>query len=296
MSTRSVLISGSSTGIGFASAVRLAKAGWRVYAGVRQPEDGDRLLAAVADESTGGGGVVPVTLDVTNRDDIGQVLGQIGNEVGSLDGVVNNAGIAVGGPIEFVTDEQWRHQFEVNVFGLIALTRQAIPLMTKTGGRFVHIGSVSGRVAVAGLAPYAASKHALEAFNWSLRAELARTTTMTSSIVEPAAVKTPIWDKAGDSFADVEAQLDDAGAGERYQFLVATLRGAVDDGRRNGVDVDEVAEVVEEALTAARPKARYLVAAPGFGVVARLPDRALERLLTWNSRRMESKARSRGSQ
>lgn len=287
MASKTALITGTSTGIGAACTTRLASAGWTVYAGVRRPEDGERLL------STTSGSVIPVILDVTNHDHIHEVLARIGSEAGSLDGLVNNAGIAVGGPIEVLTDDEWRWQMEVNFFSLVRLTREAMPLVDRAGGRFVHIGSVAGRVASGGLGPYSASKYAVSAFNWTLRAELGRNTAMRSSVVEPGEIKTAIWDKADQSMKELDARLVGS-LRDRYGFLLDQERAFVEEGRSKGVDADRVAKAVEHALTSRRPKARYLVGpdAKVTGVLARMPDRVLEGFMNLNGRRLERSAKS----
>lgn len=287
MAKKTVLITGTSTGIGAACVARQAAAGWKVYAGVRRTEDGERLTAAVD------GDVIPVILDVTDRSHVDSVLARIGDEVGSLDGLVNNAGIAVGGPIELLDDDEWRWQLDVNFFSLVTLTREAMPLVDKANGRFVHVGSVAGRVSGAGLAPYAASKHAVEAFNWSLRAELARNTKMTSSVIEPGEIKTDIWDKGRTMLEDIEKRLDSAGRTERYGFMLDGQRAFVEEGESKGIDADHVAKAVEHALTARRPKARYLVGpdAKAIGVFSRLPDRLTEAVMRANAKRLERAGR-----
>lgn len=288
MAAKTVLITGTSTGIGAACVKRQAEAGWKVYAGVRKPEDGERLVDAIQGE------VVPVQLDVTELDDITRVVAQIGDQVGSLNGLVNNAGIAVGGPVEVLSEEQWRWQMEVNFFGLVNMTREAMPLVDRADGRFVHIGSIAGRVGVGGSAPYVSSKHAVEGFNWSFRSELMRGTKMNSSVVEPGEIKTAIWDKAVDSVREMEDTLDATGTRDRYQFLLDGTRGFVEEGGTRGIDADAVAKAVEHALTARRPKARYLVGpdAKGVGhVIARMPDRMREWLVLANGKRMEKAGR-----
>lgn len=281
---RSVLISGTSTGIGAAAVARLAGHGWRVYAGVRRPEDGERLTSEIEGE------VVPVILDVTDRAHIAAALARIDDEVGRLEGLVNNAGIAVGGPVELLSDDDWQRTFDVNLFGLVALTREAFPLVRRAGGRFVHIGSIEGRIGSGGVAPYTASKHAVEGFNWALREELSRSK-MTSSVVEPGLIATSIWDKGDESIAAFEARLDaDPDADARYRFLVDTNRGFAADGHNRGIDADRVAKAIEHALTSRHPRARYLVGLDAEGVgnlVTRLPDRAREALMGLNNRRME---------
>ena len=286
MTRKTVLITGTSTGIGAACVARQAAAGWKVYAGVRRREDGDRLVEIVS------GDVTPVLLDVTNHDHIDSVLSQIRDETGALDGLVNNAGVAAGGAIELLTDEQWRRHFDVNFFSLVRLTREAMPLVDAAGGRFVHIGSIAGRVASAGLAPYCAGKHAVGAFSVALRGEL-RTTKMNSSVVEPGEIKTAIWDKADALIADIDAQLRDADLLDRYQFLLDGQRAFAAEGAARGVDADKVAKAVEHALTARRPKPRYLVGpdAAVVGVLSRLPDRVREPLQRLNDVRLERAGR-----
>jgi len=284
---KTVLITGTSTGIGAACVARQAAAGWKVYAGVRKSEDGDRLVEAVA------GDVTPVLIDVTRRADIDRVLSQIRDEVGSLDGLVNNAGVAAGGAIELITDEEWRRHFDVNFFSLVTLTREAMPLVDAAGGRFVHIGSIAGRIASAGLAPYCAGKHAVSAFSSSLRGELRRNTKMTSSVIEPGEIKTAIWDKAEALIADNDTQLREAARLDRYQFLLDGQRAFAVEGAARGIEPDKVAKAVEHALTARRPKARYLVGpdALAVGVLSRLPDRLREPLLALNDKRLERSGR-----
>lgn len=285
METRAVLVTGTSSGIGAATVVRLARAGWRVYAGVRREADGKRIASAA-------GEVVPVRLDVTDRGQIDAALGRIDDEVGRLHGLVSNAGVGAGGPIGLTADEQWRHPFDVNFFGVVTLVREALPLVEKAHGRFVHIGSLGGRVGLAGLGPYSASKHALEGFNWTLRQELRRTG-VSSSLVEPGATRTAIWEKGEETLGEFEPAL--AGpARERYGFVADTVRGFIAESRRMAVHPDRVAKAVEHALTARRPRARYLVGpdAKAIGtLVTRLPDRAHEWILGLYARYLEHRGR-----
>ena len=289
MTTKSVLITGTSTGIGAACVARQAKAGWKVYAGVRKHEDGERLVAAID------GDVTPVILDVTKREDIARVVQTIDAETGSLNGLVNNAGIPVAGPVELTTEEQWRWPFEVNFFGVVNLTREAMPLVDRANGRFVHIGSLAGRVSGVAQSPYSATKHGLEAFNWSLRAELTRHTGMNSSLVEPGAIKTAILDKMPEVTQGLEDAIDASGTRDRYQFVVDGFRGFASQGEAKGIDADNVAKVVEHALTASRPKARYLVGSEAKiagHVVTRLPDRAREWIEHATAKRWEKAGRA----
>lgn len=292
MATKTVLITGTSTGIGAACVKRQAEAGWKVYAGVRKPEDGERLVAEFS------GDIVPVQLDVTEREDIARVIERIDAEVGSLNGLVNNAGIAVAGPLELVTEEQWRWQFDVNLFSAVNLSQAAFPLMERGKGHFVHIGSIAGRIGGAGMGPYCASKHAVAGYNWALRDEVERAGTgMKSSVVEPGEIKTPIFDKGNDTLRDVESALDASGKRDRYQFMIHGFKAFMAHGAENGVDPDRVAKAVEHALTARNPKARYLVgpdAQFAGRVLVRLPDRARLWLQGANSKRMEKAGRKLG--
>jgi NAD(P)-dependent dehydrogenase (short-subunit alcohol dehydrogenase family) len=276
MERRSVLITGASTGIGAACAARLAGAGWKVYAGVRRPEDGERLRTQHA------GDIEPVIVDVRDLASVDAAVAHIAAAGSGLDALVNNAGISSGGAIEALELEDWRAVFETNFFGLVAMTRAAFPLIDAAGGRFVHIGSIAGRVGGPGLGPYAATKHAVAAFNWSLRAELAQIGPMTSSVVEPGEVKTAIWGKAEQQLTERREQVDRAGLTERYQWLIDLVRTVLDEAEARAIEPDEVAEVVERALTVKRPKARYLVGvdAKVQAALARLPDRGREFGLT----------------
>jgi len=275
MATKSVLISGSSTGIGEACVARLAGAGWKVYAGVRKPVDGEALVSAYT------GDIEPVVIDVCEQASIDAAIGHISATGGGLDALVNNAGIGGGGPFEVLEVEDWRSVLETNFFGLIALTKAAFPLIDAADGRFVHIGSIAGRVASPGLGPYAASKHAVSALNWSLRGEFAGIGRMTSSVVEPGEIRTAIWGKAEEIVADRSARLDRAGLTKRYETLMDQFRGFLAEADEKAIEPDAVAVAVEHALTSKRPKARYLVGTDAKiqALVALLPDRTREFVL-----------------
>jgi len=272
------LITGTSTGIGEACTARLAALGWTVYAGVRREPDGERLTATHA------GDIRPVILDVTNGAHIARVVDELAMTVGDagIQGLVNNAGVGVGGPVEYLPEDAWRFVFEANFFGIVNLTRAALPLLRRGRGRVVHIGSIGGRIASPGVAPYSASKHALEALAEASRIEFALSgSPVRVAIVEPGAVVTPIWDKADDSVSALEHLFDERDHAE-YGWIIYKARGFVDEGRRNGVPPSQVAAAVEHALTAPRPKPRYLVgpdAKLGGHLISRLPDRAREALV-----------------
>jgi NAD(P)-dependent dehydrogenase (short-subunit alcohol dehydrogenase family) len=289
---QTVLITGTSTGIGEACAGYLAARGWTVFAGVRRAEDGDRLKAANT------GDVRPVILDVSNRDQMAQVVADIEREVGArgLQGLVNNAGVGTGGPVEYLNEEDWRWVFDINFFSVVELTKAAIPMLRTGRGRVVHIGSVGGRLAAPGLGPYSASKHALEALAETQRQELGRSDPpIRVSLIEPGEVKTAIWDKSDAVTDEMEARLDDTGR-ERYRWLIDMSRGFISEGRKKGVPPAKVAEAIEHALTADRPKARYLVgpdAKVGGHVVSKLPDRARDAFGRFSTDRWEKYGRKR---
>jgi len=284
------LITGTSTGIGEACATRLAERGWTVYAGVRRAEDADRLKAQL------NGDVRPVILDVSKRDDMQRVIESIQQDAGArgLQGLVNNAGVGVGGPVEYVSEEDWRWVFDVNLFGVVALTKAAMPLLRSGTGRIVHIGSIGGRISSAGLGPYSASKHAIEALAESQRHELGRLDPpIRVSLIEPGEVKTAIWDKADTSADDMDKLLDDPGRRD-YQWLLDQSRGFIDEGRAKGVPASKVADAVEHALTADRPKSRYLVgpdAKLAGHLVTRLPDRLRDSFAQIGASRWEKRGR-----
>ncbi len=180
---RSVLVTGAAKGIGRATVLRLARGGWRVFAGVRHAEDGEALRAAAAGDGDAAarsgaseaarGSVVPVLLDVTDDAQIAAAADAIRNATdGLLHGVVNNAGIAVAGPLEFLPVAALRRQLDVNVIGQVAVTQAMLPLVRAARGRLVFVGSIAGRSAMPFVGPYSASKFALEALADTLRVEL----------------------------------------------------------------------------------------------------------------------------
>jgi NAD(P)-dependent dehydrogenase (short-subunit alcohol dehydrogenase family) len=269
--TRTVLVTGASSGIGRACAVRLSRAGWRVLAGVRTPE----AEAALRDHA-----VQPLVLDVTDPGHVAAAAETVG---GALDGLVANAGIAVAAPLELVPLDELREQLEVNVIGQLAVVQALLPALRRARGRIVLMGSIGGRSALPFLGPYAASKHALEAIADSLRVEL-RPFGVHVSIVEPGSIATPIWRKGAER-ADVLRERFDADRARLYSSAVERFR-AVALARGPGTDPDRVAEAAERALTSARPRARYLVGRDAHlrAWIERLPapvrDRVLAKALT----------------
>ncbi len=269
---RVVLVTGASSGIGEACALALARHGFHVLGGVRREEDAERLRA---------GGVQPLTLDVTLSQQVEAAADAVGDE---LHGLVNNAGVALAAPLELVPLDELRRQLEVNVVGQVAVTQTLLPALRRGRGRIVLMGSIGGRSALPFLGPYAASKFALEAIADSLRLEL-RPFGIVVSIVEPGSIKTPIWTKGAARAEELRARFAVEGeelygaAIERFR-KVALARGLA------GVDPDQVAKAVEHALTAERPRVRYLVGKDARlrrrleRLPVRLRDRLIERALT----------------
>ena len=263
---RSVLVTGASSGIGHACAMRLGRAGWQVYGGVRTAEAAATLR---------GQGVEPLELDVTDAEQIATAAAAAGAE---LHGVVANAGIAIAAPLELVPLDELRRQLEVNVVGQVAVLQALLPALRRARGRVVLMGSVGGRSALPFLGPYAASKHALEAFADVLRVELGPWG-IAVSIVEPASVKTAIWTKWA-AQADAMRQGITRDADELYAASIERFR-AIALKRGPGIDPDVVAKAVEHALTSSRPKARYLVGRDAHlrAWIERLPTRLRDRVL-----------------
>jgi NAD(P)-dependent dehydrogenase (short-subunit alcohol dehydrogenase family) len=268
------LITGASTGIGAATALRLSRAGWTVLAGVRDPGAGERLAGEAAGAS---GRVLPLTLDVTDAAQIAQAAELVGQEAAGLDALVNNAGIGVGGPLELIAPEDLRRQLDVNVLGQIAVTQAMLPALRRAHGRIVFLSSIGGRVAMAFTAPYAASKHAIEAIGDALRVEL-RTSNVQVALVEPGSVATPIWDKAR---AEGEQLSVPENLQREYGHVPAAMNKALKDTADRGVPPEQVARTIERALTARRMRARYVVGRDARAMVfirRLLPDLVFDRL------------------
>jgi NAD(P)-dependent dehydrogenase (short-subunit alcohol dehydrogenase family) len=277
------VITGASTGIGRATALRLHGEGWRVFAGVRRASDGDGLVAEASAQQAADASerLVPVIIDVTDAGGVRKaadtVRGSLGPAAGRLNGLVNNAGIGISGPIEFVSLDDWRRQLEVNVIGQVAVTQAFLPLLRSAKGRIVNIGSIGGRSSTPFVGPYAASKYALEGINDALRREL-RKWGMWVAIVEPGAIATPIWEKGR---AEARAALDalPAAGRELYGRDLENVERTVERVAASGLPPEQVADAILHALTASRPRARYLIGREAKARVlaeALLPVRAFD--------------------
>jgi NAD(P)-dependent dehydrogenase (short-subunit alcohol dehydrogenase family) len=268
-----VLVTGASTGIGATTAVHLAQLGHLVFAGVRREGDGERVVANAGDVA---GRIVPVLVDVTDLGSIDAAVATVRSVSGTtrFAGLVNNAGVARGGPTEYLEIAEWRDQLEVNVIGQVAATKAFLPLVREGCGRVVFVGSISGRVGQALLGPYSASKFAIEGLAESLRHELFPFG-LHVSVIEPGAVNTPIWGKAGETSARLAADAEPLML-ERYGEQIAALDAAIAHNDGGGVAPVKVARAIEHALFASNPKPRYLVGpdARAAALATRLlPDR-----------------------
>ena len=276
MDNRNVVITGASSGIGEACAHYLHDRGFRVFAGFRSESDGKRLGSVGSDR------LVPLPIDVTNAESIASAANTVSTAIGDgqLFGLVNNAGVAVGGPLELVPIERLRMQLEVNVIGPAAVTQAFLALVRRAKGRIVNIGSISGRIASPMVGPYSISKFGLEAFSDSLRREL-HPWGIRVVLVDPGAIATPIWQKSIDRAAQVLQTIPEE-ARSLYGEKIEQGRAVAVRMSEKAIPAVEVARIVHRALTAARPRTRYLV-----GREARiaallawlLPDRALDWIL-----------------
>jgi len=250
---KSVVITGASTGIGAACALHLDQLGWRVFAGVRKQGDAEALRAQ------GSARLTPVSLDVTDTVSISTAASAVAGAVGAagLAGLLNNAGIVVPGPIELLPLSDLRRQLEINVVGQVAVTQAFLPLIRAGRGRIVNMGSIAGRMATPFTGAYSASKFALEALTDALRLEL-QPWGISVSIIEPGAVATPIWEKAA---KNAEAMLGTVPTETfvLYAEAIEALKKAAAHAAKNAVDPVDVVRAVEHALTASRPRTRYVV-------------------------------------
>jgi NAD(P)-dependent dehydrogenase (short-subunit alcohol dehydrogenase family) len=266
-----VVITGSSSGIGRATALLLDREGFRVFAGVRRAADAEELRRQASRR------LIPLRLDVADPDSVASAAGELEGALGGggLAGLVNNAGIGVAGPLEYADVGEMRRCFEVNVFGVAALTQALLPLLRRGRGRIVNVSSGAGRAATPLYGAYSASKFALEALSDALRVEL-RGTGVAVSVVEPGVIDTPMQQKGRDDAERLLASLSDE-ARARYAGAVARLRQNIERLARNATPPERVARAILDALTAPRPRTRYAVGADArtLALLARwLPDRA----------------------
>jgi NAD(P)-dependent dehydrogenase (short-subunit alcohol dehydrogenase family) len=271
-----VVITGCSTGIGRATTLHLESLGFDVFAGVRREADGERI------RGDGNGRVTPLIIDVTDEQSIRDAAATVRDAVGDhgLAGLVNNAGVAVSGPLEFLPLKELRHQLEVNLVGQVAVTQALLPLLRRAHGRIVNVGSVGGTVALPFVGPYAISKFGMEAFSDSLRREVGPLG-VSVSLIKPGPIATSIWE-TGNRAADAIIEQLPPEALDVYGDRLDGARAAADTRAKRAVPAGEVAKEIAHALTAEKPKTRYVVTRDAKAMIALsrlLPDRVFDRLV-----------------
>jgi NAD(P)-dependent dehydrogenase (short-subunit alcohol dehydrogenase family) len=248
---RSVLVTGASTGIGRATALRLDGSGWQVFAGVRKEADAESLREAGSQRLT------PLILDVTEPDQIAAAAEQIAAQSeGGLDGLVNNAGVAIPGPLETIPLEDFRRQIEVNLVAYVAVTQAMLEQVRRAEGRVVFLSSIGGRIAFPFGGPYHASKFGTEAIGDVFRQEL-RPWGLRVSIIEPGSIDTPIWGRGQQTASEIEARSPKTNL--LYGSAIEKFRKVIEDTAARGIPPEKVAKAISHALESSRPKARYLV-------------------------------------
>ncbi|WP_250008082.1 SDR family oxidoreductase [Actinoplanes sp. M2I2] len=268
-----VLISGASTGMGAATARELARRGYHVLAGVRREADADAVRAS---------GIEPVILDITDPEHIEAVARRIAADPAGrpLRAVINNAGIAVNAPVELLSMAEWRHQFEVNFFGHVAVTQAVLPALHASSGRVVNISSIGGKVAMPTYGAYGGAKFALEAMSDALRRELAPHGVQVV-VVEPGGVRTEMTGHGIARLNDTLAGLSPAERG-RYGGLMRAIVSHATAFTASGLPAEAAGRVIADAATVRRPRTRYTIGRDA-AVLTRLsrilPDRLLDRLL-----------------
>jgi short-subunit dehydrogenase len=263
--SRAVLITGCSTGIGRAAAIRLHRAGLPVYATARRLE----TLGALSSD-----GITALPLDVTDEESMASAVKRVAEDHGAVGALVNNAGSGVYGSVEDVPLERARASFETNVFGLVRMAQLVLPGMREQGyGRIVNISSIFGRLAPPGGGLYHATKHAVEAYSDALRLEVAKYG-VAVSVIEPAAVRTEFFANSINQFAGPPGTPYADFYTDLANWAIDVAQGKTLPGR-TAVTADKVAEVIERAITAAKPRARYTVGPAARGILALrryLPD------------------------
>jgi NAD(P)-dependent dehydrogenase (short-subunit alcohol dehydrogenase family) len=270
MASGTVLVTGASSGIGHATALHLAELGFDAVGAVRKDEDAERLRAE---------GLRAVQLDVTDAGTIAAAREALAD--GPLAGLVNNAGIGVAAPLEFLPLDRLRHQLEVNLVGQVAVTQVFLPALRAARGRIVNVSSIGGRVALPLLGAYNASKFALEGASDSLRREL-RGHGVDVIVIEPGGVKTRIWETSNRLADEILAELPPESERLYGRLIEAVRRQTVRIETDSGIEPREVAEVIGQALTSGRPRARYLVGRDAklrAPMATILPARLMDRLI-----------------
>lgn len=248
---KTALVTGSSSGIGRATVRRLDQAGWKIFAGVRKEEDAAKLREESSPR------LEPLILDITDPEAIAAAAERIGAEPGGLDGLVDNAGNAVAGPLEVLPIEDFRRQVELNLIAQVAVTQAMMGPLRTARGRIVMVSSMGGRVALPLTGAYHAAKFGLEAVGDSLRQELAPWG-IKVVLIEPGSIDTPIW-KSGQDEAEDLLERAPKGMRELYGATIDRYRKVVQDTAERGIPAEKVAAKIQHALEARRPRSRYLI-------------------------------------
>jgi NAD(P)-dependent dehydrogenase (short-subunit alcohol dehydrogenase family) len=282
-----IVVTGASTGMGAATARELARNGFHVLAGVRRDGDADALAA------DGLEGLEPRILDITVESDIAVIAERVAHDHRPLRALINNAGIAIHGPVETLPLAQWRRQFEVNLFGHIAMTQALLPALLRSSGTVVNISSVGGKFALPTYGAYAGSKFALEAVSDALRREVgdARIKVV---VVEPGAVRTEMAERGIATAEGLKADLTAAQLA-RYGGLITAIAAQARSFNDIGVSAERAAQVIAKAATASRPRTRYTIGrdAAILALISRVvSDRALDRVVRRNLRSFVTSSQS----
>jgi NAD(P)-dependent dehydrogenase (short-subunit alcohol dehydrogenase family) len=270
-----VVVTGASTGIGRATALFLDEEGYRVFAGVRKQADAESLAGEASERLT------PITIDVTQESSISSAKQEVEGAVGEdgVVGLVNNAGVGGGGPIEFLPLDDLRDTLEVNLVGQVAVTQAFLPQLRKAKGTIVFIASIGGRVASPFMSPYNTSKFGIEALGESLRHEL-KPWDIDVAVVEPGSIDTEIWGKGAETMSERVSQMPED-ARRLYGRQLSRFGEVLHETASRGIPPEKVAEVIHKAIAKDKPKHRYLVgrdAKIGARLKGTLPDRTFSKL------------------
>lgn len=245
-----IVITGASTGIGYSLAKTFLEKGFRVFGSVRNQADADRLNNEFGEH------FYPLIFDVTDHEAVANSVNEVKQVIGDegLNCLINNAGIAVSGPVMHTSMEDFKKQFDINLFGVIAVTKAYLPLLgavknySKTPGKIINMSSVSGAIAYPFLSPYCGSKFALEAFSDSLRRELLLYG-IDVIIIAPGPIKTPIWRKS----AQVSQEILDSD----YGYSIQVFQHQVKKGVKSAMEADELADKIFKVYNKKKPRTRY---------------------------------------
>lgn len=275
--SKNILITGVSTGIGYDLAKVFVKNGYTVFGSLRKQEDAQRLSSSLGDQFK------PLIFDVTDHDAVDAAANQLKKEIGDegLGGLINNAGVAIGGPLLDVDIEEYRYQFEVNVIGLVKVTQAFAPLLgacedhKSEPGRILQISSVAGKMAMPFLSPYVGSKHAVEGISVSLRRELLLFG-IDVIVVGPGPIQTPIWQKGT---GDKEEKYQKSPFYPALQiFQNVFVRSAV----KKGWTSEKATNIIFKIFEKDKPKTRYALVPQRFmswTLPKLIPSRMLDRLV-----------------